>query len=77
LKQLFNHKDSPRAQTKVDVTFLQLYGIVRSKLDTFDTLVCDPDAFCQQMCVQIERQMGIYPNIEGMEMEAWEKKDAE
>lgn len=63
MKQLFNHPQSDRAQTTVSVSFAELYKIVRNKLDYFHPDKSDPDAFCQDMCVQIEKKMGIFPNI--------------
>lgn len=66
MKQRFDHRDSPRAQTKVDITFQKLYAIVWRKVIYFDRNTCDPDAFCQGMCVEIEKEMGIYPNVEGL-----------
>jgi len=63
--QLFNHPESPRAQTRVNVSFEELYKIVRRKLEYYSH-TSDPDAFCQDMCCQIERKMGIYPNVPGL-----------
>lgn len=61
--QLFDHPQSPRAQTMVSISFADLYKIVCGKLEYFDPATSDPDAFCQDMCCQIEKKMGIYPNI--------------
>ncbi len=66
MRQLFNHKDSPRAQRHVDIPFKELYRIVRTKLDYYHPDRSDPDAFCQDMCVQIEKAMGIFPNVPGL-----------
>lgn len=54
---------SPRGNTKIDITFEELYEIVRKKLAYFDADKADPDAFCQDMCCLIEKKMGIYPNV--------------
>lgn len=45
------------------VTYRQLYDIVRRKLDYFHPDHSDPDAFCQDMCCQVEKAQGIYPNV--------------
>jgi hypothetical protein len=45
------------------VTYRQLYDIVRRKLDYFHPDRSDPDAFCQDMCCQVEKAQGIYPNV--------------
>jgi hypothetical protein len=48
------------------VTYRQLYDIVRRKLDYFHPDRSDPDAFCQDMCCQVEKAQGIYPNVPGL-----------
>lgn len=70
MKQLFNHPQSPRAQTRVNITFEELYDIVLEKLNYY-TPNSDPDAFCQDMCCQIEKKMGIYPNVP-TRIDGWE-----
>lgn len=55
--------NSPRGDTEVRVSFDDLYRIVREKLNYFHPDRSDPDAFCQDMCVRIEKKMGIYPNV--------------
>lgn len=53
-----------RGETEISgVTYEQLYMIVRRKLDYFHPDKCDPDAFCQDMCCQVEKAQGIYPNV--------------
>jgi hypothetical protein len=54
-----------RARTKITITFEQLYGILLKRVDHFDHNRDDPDAFCQQVCCEVEKAMGIYPNIKG------------
>lgn len=46
------------------VTYRQLYDIVRRKLDWYHPDRSDPVAFCQDMCCQIEKIQGIYPNVD-------------
>lgn len=65
MKQLFNHPQSDRACRHVDIPFKDLYAIVLEKLNYFHPDKSDPEAFCQDMCVRIEKQMGIFPNIGG------------
>lgn len=66
MHQLFNHPQSKRAQTKVNITFAELYKIVNTKLNYFHPDKSDPDAFCQDMCCLIEKKMGIYPNVDAL-----------
>jgi hypothetical protein len=53
-----------REQEVTGVTMRQLYELVRGKLESYDSATSDPDAFCQDMCCEIEKLMGIFPNIE-------------
>lgn len=55
--------NSPRGDTEARISFDDLYRIVREKLNYFHPDRSDPDAFCQDMCVRIEKKMGIYPNV--------------
>lgn len=51
-------------ETEIEgVTYRQLYDIVRRQLDYFHPDRSDPDAFCQDMCCQVEKAQGIYPNV--------------
>jgi len=53
-----------RGQTEIEgVTFKTLYKLVREKLDYYHPDHSDPDAFCQDLCCLIEKEMGIYPNV--------------
>jgi hypothetical protein len=61
--QLFNHNQSPRAQTKVEgLTYQDIYSIIRERLEYVDGNF-DPDAVCQAICCEIEKKQGIYPNV--------------
>jgi hypothetical protein len=51
-----------RGETQVNLTFRDLYLIVRERLEYVDGSF-DPDAVCQNVCVEIEKKMGIYPNL--------------
>jgi hypothetical protein len=53
-----------RGQTKIEnVTYKQVYDLVRRKLEYFHPDKSDPDAFCQDLCCLIEKAQGIYPNV--------------
>ena len=59
-----NQFTSTRGETKIEgVTYADVYRIVRRKLDYFHPDQSDPDAFCQDMCCQIEKLQGIFPNV--------------
>ncbi len=75
MKQLFNHPLSPRAQTKINITFEDIYKIVRERLEYY-TVESDPDAFCQNMCCEIEKKMGIYPNLPELKLVKTEKESS-
>jgi hypothetical protein len=64
MRQLFNHRQSVRARTEIKgVEFIHLYNLLMDKLEYFDSDRSDPDAFCQDVCAQIEKHMGIFPNL--------------
>lgn len=63
MEQLFNNHNGKRGSTKVDLTFAELYDLVREKLEYYRD--GDPDAFCQDLGCRIEKKMGIYPNVSG------------
>lgn len=58
----FNIHEGARGSTKVDLTFAELYDIMRSRLEYLPGQF-DPDAVCQNISVEIEKKMGIFPNI--------------
>jgi hypothetical protein len=52
-----------RALTEVKgITFEQLYGLVKDRLE-WVTPNSDHDAVCQALCCEVEKAMGIYPNV--------------
>jgi hypothetical protein len=58
-----------RARTEIKgLEFIHLYNLVLEKLQYIEGDF-DPDSFCQDMCCQIEKHMGIFPNLEGYEKE--------
>lgn len=53
-----------RGQTQVTgLTYSQLYNIVRERIEYFRERSSDPDAFCQNVCCEVEKVAGIYPNV--------------
>lgn len=53
-----------RGQTPVaGITYSQLYDIVRARIEYFRERSSDPDAFCQNVCCEVEKAAGIYPNV--------------
>lgn len=52
-----------RGDYPANVTLADIYKIVRRKLEWFHPERSDPDAFCQDMCCQIEKLNGTYPNV--------------
>ena len=60
--QLFNNPGGRGGTEIKGITFAQLYRIVMARLDHLQDDF-DPDATCQQVCVEVEKAMGIFPNI--------------
>lgn len=53
-----------RGETEIKgVTVKDVYKLVLARLEYFHPDKCDPDAFCQNICCEIEKKMGIYPNV--------------
>jgi hypothetical protein len=55
-----------RGAYAANVTIGDIYKIVFRKLEYFHPDRCDPDAFCQDICCQIEKLNGTYPNVPGL-----------
>lgn len=65
MKQLFNNPDGHRGATVVNLPMAKVYEIVRDRVDNMcmgDNSI-DPDAVTQNVCVEIEKAMGVFPNI--------------
>lgn len=62
----FNDKNGKRGQTKVTLSMAEVYDIVRDRIEYMcvNQKSIDPDAVCQNVCVEIEKKMGIFPNID-------------
>lgn len=67
-KQLFNNPNGHRGATLVSMPMHELYRIVKQRLDMAVMAIengnsLDPDAACQSICVEIEKQQGTFPNL--------------
>lgn len=62
-QQLFNNPDGYRGAAIVSLPMHQLYNLIRDRLE-YAKLDGDPDALCQNICVEVEKQLGTYPNLE-------------
>lgn len=65
---LFNNPNAQRGQAIVTLPMHELYDLIRARLEWVHGDF-DPDALCQNICVEVEKHQGTYPNIEGMEIE--------
>jgi hypothetical protein len=45
------------------ITMSELYQIIGERLQYYSSGYSDPDAFCQNVCCEVEKAMGIYPNV--------------
>lgn len=67
-EQLFNNPSGQRGSAVVSIPMHELYKIVRNRLEYVDGNF-DPDAVCQTVCVEIEKQQGTYPNVPGLKVD--------
>jgi hypothetical protein len=51
-----------RGSKEVNIKMHELYKIVRDRLEYLQDNF-DPDAVCQNVCCEVEKKMGIYPNL--------------
>ncbi len=53
------------------VTMRDLYKIVRDRIEynCMGEQSIDPDAVAQNFCCEVEKKMGIYPNVPGLTLE--------
>jgi hypothetical protein len=59
-----------RGDTEINgVTFHQIYDLMVNRVVYYRHGSTDPEAFAQNICCQIEKLMGIYPNVDGMRPE--------
>jgi len=61
-KQLFNNPNGHRGAAEVKIPMHELYNILLKRIERMDGNF-DPDAICQQICVDIEKQQGTFPNF--------------
>jgi hypothetical protein len=64
-KQLFNNPDGHRGKAEIRIKMYELYDIISDRLEWVKGDF-DPDAVCQNICVEIEKHQGTYPNIPGL-----------
>ncbi len=68
-KQLFNNPDGRRGSAVINLPMAKVYEIVKARIENMcmGEQSIDPDAVCQNVCVEIEKAMGTYPNIGAIE----------
>lgn len=66
-KQLFNNPEGKRGSARVNLPMAEVYKIVKDRIENMcmGERSIDPDAVCQNVCVEIERANGTFPNVEG------------
>jgi hypothetical protein len=66
MSNLFSDKEGRRGKTVVSLPMWKLYQIVRDRIEYMcvNKGSIDPDAVCQNVGVEVEKAMGIYPNVE-------------
>lgn len=53
-----------RGQTEIKgITYQQLYEMLVERVLYYRHGQTDPEAFAQNVCVQVEKLMGIFPNV--------------
>lgn len=69
MKQLFNNPEGARGAARVNLPMATVYEIVKARIENMcmREKSIDPDAVCQNVCVEIEKANGTFPNIEKAE----------
>lgn len=67
-KQLFNNPEGHRGSATVSIPMHELYNLIKTRLGWLEQALengnsFDPDALCQQICVEVEKQQGTFPNL--------------
>lgn len=65
MEQLFNNPEGRRGSATVTIPMHELYTLIRERLE-YVKGDFDPDAVCQNICVEIEKQQGTFPNVAGL-----------
>lgn len=65
-EQLFNNSQGHRGSAVVTIKMHELYDLIRNRLEWVRGDF-DPDALCQNICVEVEKHQGTFPNIPGLE----------
>lgn len=60
--QLFTNPEGQRGGAMVTIPMHELYAIIRARLE-YVSGNFDPDALCQNICVEVEKNQGTFPNI--------------
>ncbi len=64
--QLFTNREGVRGGMLISgLTYADVYAIIRKRLEYVPGNF-DPDAVCQAICCELEKAMGIYPNVPGL-----------
>lgn len=64
-EQLFNNPNGHRGSADIRMEMHELYKIIRDRLEWVRGDF-DPDALCQNICVEVEKHQGTYPNVPGL-----------
>lgn len=67
-EQLFNNPNGRRGSAEVRLKMHEIYDLIRYRLAWVNGDF-DPDAVCQNICVEIERKIGTYPNVAGIKVD--------
>lgn len=63
MRQLFTNPEARRGSAVVTLQMHELYAIIRARLE-YVSGDFDPDALCQNICVEVEKHQGTFPNID-------------
>jgi len=58
----FNSTEGVRGTAIIAIPMHELYAIIRARLE-YVKGDFDPDAVCQNICVEIEKYQGTFPNL--------------
>lgn len=62
--QLFNNPKGHRGSASITIPMHELYDLIRARLEWVKGDF-DPGAVCQNICVEVEKNQGTYPNLLG------------
>lgn len=64
-EQLFNNPAGHRGSAVVTMQMHEIYKLIRDRLE-YVKGDFDPDAVCQNICCEVEKHQGTYPNVPGI-----------